>query len=219
MIEAVIFDMDGVLIDTEPLHYRCWKEILKERYKVDLDYEVYMPCIGSTRGFLRDLIRENYGIDFNNLDEMNAIMKEKKAQIIKEEGFPQMPGVKEALKQLCERGLKLAVASSSPENEIREAMTKLDLIQYFDSLTSGDQVEHPKPAPDTFLLAAKRLGMEADKCLVIEDSTNGGKAAKAARMKCVWLHNPHSGQQEIENAILTVPLWNEQSIHEILELI
>ena len=80
-MKAVIFDMDGVLINTEPLHYRCWKEILKEKNGIDLDYEVYLPCIGSTRGFFMDLINENYGPVFEDVDKMNALMKEKKAQI------------------------------------------------------------------------------------------------------------------------------------------
>ena len=77
-MKAVIFDMDGVLINTEPLHYRCWKEILKEKNGIDLDYEVYLPCIGSTRGFFMDLINENYGPVFDDVDKMNALMKEKK---------------------------------------------------------------------------------------------------------------------------------------------
>ena len=87
-MKAVIFDMDGVLINTEPLHYRCWKEILKEKNGIDLDYEVYLPCIGSTRGFFMDLINENYGPVFDDVDKMNALMKEKKAQITEAEGFP-----------------------------------------------------------------------------------------------------------------------------------
>ena len=78
MIEAVIFDMDGVLINTEPLHYQCWVEIFKERYGIDLDYEVYKPCIGSTRLHFMNLIKENYGITFESLEVMNQIMKEKK---------------------------------------------------------------------------------------------------------------------------------------------
>ena len=99
MIKAVIFDMDGVLIDTEPLHYRCWKEILKEHYDVEFDYDIYLPCIGSTRQFFRDLVKEHYGVDFPDLDEMNRIMKVKKSQIVKAEGIPEMPGVENALKQ------------------------------------------------------------------------------------------------------------------------
>ena len=77
MIKAVIFDMDGVLINTEPLHYQCWVEIFKERYGIDLDYDVYKPCIGSTRLHFMNLIKENYGITFESLEVMNQIMKEK----------------------------------------------------------------------------------------------------------------------------------------------
>lgn len=87
MIKAVIFDMDGVLINTEPLHYQCWVEIFKERYGIDLDYEVYKPCIGSTRLHFMNLIKENYGITFESLAVMNQIMKEKKDEIIARDGF------------------------------------------------------------------------------------------------------------------------------------
>ena len=172
-MKAVIFDMDGVLINTEPLHYRCWKEILKEKNGIDLDYEVYLPCIGSTRGFFMDLINENYGPVFDDVDKMNALMKEKKAQITEAEGFPEMPGIKEALKQLKDEGYLLAVASSSPAYAIKDALKSLDMEKYFTVVMSGDYVEHPKPAPDTFLVTAEKLGMEPEDCLVVEDSTNG----------------------------------------------
>ena len=80
-MKAVIFDMDGVLINTEPLHYRCWKEILKEKNGIDLDYEVYLPCIGSTRGFFMDLINENYGPVFDDVD------KRKKRRLQRQKDF------------------------------------------------------------------------------------------------------------------------------------
>ena len=106
MIKAVIFDMDGVLIDTEPLHYRCWKEILKERYDVEFDYDIYLPCIGSTRQFFKDLVKEHYGVDFPDLDEMNQIMKVKKSQIVKAEGFPEMPGGRKRFKTIKRNGIQ-----------------------------------------------------------------------------------------------------------------
>ena len=128
-MKAVIFDMDGVLINTEPLHYRCWKEILKEKNGIDLDYEVYLPCIGSTRGFFMDLINENYGPVFDDVDKMNALMKEKKAQITEAEGFPEMPGVEQMLCCLKDAGYRLAVASSSPKPVITETLETLDLTK------------------------------------------------------------------------------------------
>ena len=158
--------MDGVLINTEPLHYQCWVEIFKERYGIDLDYDVYKPCIGSTRLHFMNLIKENYGITFESLEVMNQIMKEKKDEIIARDGFPEMPGVGQMLCCLKDAGYRLAVASSSPKPVITETLETLDLMKYFDVVTSGDEVKNPKPAPDTFLFAAKQLGVPVDECIV-----------------------------------------------------
>ena len=219
MIKAVIFDMDGVLINTEPLHYQCWVEIFKERYGIDLDYEVYKPCIGSTRLHFMNLIKENYGITFESLEVMNQIMKEKKDEIIARDGFPEMPGIKEALKQLKDEGYLLAVASSSPAYAIKDALKSLDMEKYFTVVMSGDYVEHPKPAPDTFLVTAEKLGMEPEDCLVVEDSTNGGGAARAAGMKCIWFHNPDSGRQDIPDAVLEFPAWTSENVEKMLKIL
>lgn len=130
-----------------------------------------------------------------------------------------MPGIKEALQMLKEAGYLLAVASSSPAYAIKEALESLNLEQYFTVVMSGDYVKNPKPAPDTFLVTAEKLGMKPEECLVVEDSTNGGKAAKAAEMKCVWFHNPDSGRQDIPNAVLEFPAWTKENVEKMLAIL
>lgn len=219
MIRAVIFDMDGVLINTEPLHYQCWVELFREKYGKELDYEVYKPCIGSTRLHFMNLMKEHYGVVFESLEAMNQMMKEKKDEIIARDGFPEMPGVGVMLKQLKEEGYRLAVASSSPKDVIEETLTSLRLMKYFDVVTSGDEVKNPKPAPDTFLYAAEQLQVPAEECLVIEDSTNGGKAAEAAGMSCIWMHNPDSGDQEISNPMFEITAWTPENRKRVMEFL
>ena len=80
-------------------------------------------------------------------------------------------------------------------------------------------MKNPKPAPDTFFFAAKQLGVPVDECIVIEDSTNGGKAAKAAKMPCIWMHNPDSGDQEIPNAVLEITAWTQKNIEKIMKFL
>ena len=149
----------------------------------------------------------------------NQIMKEKKDEIIARDGFPEMPGVEQMLCCLKDAGYRLAVASSSPKPVITETLETLDLMKYLDVVTSGDEVKNPKPAPDTFLFAAKQLGVPVDECIVIEDSTNGGKAAKAAKMPCIWMHNPDSGDQEIPDAVLKITDWTKENIEKIMKLL
>ena len=149
----------------------------------------------------------------------NQIMKEKKDEIIARDGFPEMPGVGQMLCCLKDAGYRLAVASSSPKPVITETLETLDLMKYFDVVTSGDEVKNPKPAPDTFLFAAKQLGVPVDECIVIEDSTNGGKAAKAAKMPCIWMHNPDSGDQEIPDAVIEITAWTQESIEKIMKFL
>ena len=133
---------------------------------------------------------------------MNRRMEEKKKEIVEKEGFPQCEGIREVLEKLHQEGYLLAVGSSSPEDVIRKVLKDLDLAQYFSAFISGENMTHPKPAPDTFLAAAEALLLDPSACMVVEDSTNGGKAAKAAGMSCVWFHNPDSGDQQIPDFFL-----------------
>ena len=113
----------------------------------------------------------------------------------------------------------LAVASSSPMRHIDQALGELGLSDCFAVKVSGENVAHPKPAPDTFLIAAEKLGVLPKDCLVVEDSTNGGKAAAAAGMDCVWFHNPDSGVQSIPQAVLELTSWEGDAAGKVLELL
>lgn len=198
-IRAVLFDMDGVLINTEPLHYRMWKETFHNR-GLEIDYEIYKDCIGTTDAFLMDLILKNYGRDFRYDPDIPTERKTIEERMLREEGFPEMAGVREMLHRLYETGYLLAVASSSPLSRIEEAMDYIDAKPFFALLNTAENVARSKPAPDVYLDTAKKLGVSPEECVVLEDSENGSIAADSAGMICVGLQNPDSGEQNLERA-------------------
>lgn len=198
-VKAIIFDMDGVLINSEPLHFRIWKQVFAEK-GLEIDYEHYKGCIGSTLGFLCELIYNGYGADFRGDPSIASRFKELKEEYIEKEGVPAIAGVGETLSKLKERGYQMAIASSSPQEYIEYCMKKLGLSDYFKVIFSGERVANPKPAPDVFLAAASAIGVSPASCLVIEDSTNGSRAAHAAGMQCLGFANPDSGEQDLSLA-------------------
>ena len=218
MMNAVIFDMDGVLVNTEPMHYRCWKKVFGDE-GIALEYDIYKACIGSTMTFLLQLIREHYGKTFPDKQVIFDRMAAEKDRLIREEGYPKLPSLEQVVRRLHEEGYLLAVASSSPMHHIDQAVEELGLADSFAVKVSGENVQHPKPAPDTFLIAAEKLEVSPEDCLVVEDSTNGGKAAAAAGMECVWFHNPDSGDQSIPQAVLELTSWEGDAVERILKLL
>ena len=125
-MKAIIFDMDGVLINTEPLHFKCWKALMEEEGK-NLTYDIYKLCIGSTREYLIQLLEERFGKLKRDPDELLKKMQQKKKEIVERDGFPFLSGVKEAVSKFKEAGYILAVASSSPTDVIEETLNVLDV--------------------------------------------------------------------------------------------
>lgn len=207
-IKAVLFDMDGVLINTEPLHYRMWKEAFRNR-GLEISYDVYKGCIGATDAFLMDLILDNYGRDFRGDEKLLEDWRTIEKRMLEEEGFPEMSGVREMLSGLYEAGFLLAVASSSPLARIEAAMDYLGVKQYFSLLNTAENVEHSKPAPDIYLDTAEKLGVKPEECVVLEDSANGSVAAASAGTICVGLDNPDSGDQNLECARVIIKSLQE----------
>lgn len=199
MITTVIFDMDGVLFNSEPIHYKVWKQLFAEE-GLEIDFEHYKGCIGSTVKRLFELMLEGYGRDFFNDTSLPNRFHEAKGKYLKENGIPIIPGVKELLTALKEKGYRLAIASSSPQAYIELCTKKTGIFEYFDVLFSAERVARPKPAPDVFLAAARQMNVSPEECLVVEDSENGSRAAKAAGMYCMGFYNPDSGNQDLSAA-------------------
>lgn len=198
MLKAVIFDMDGVLIDSEPIHFETDVNVLK-KMGIDLSFDFYKQFIGTPMRNIWTRIREKYNISLS-VDELIDLSEIEKKRIIEETGYREIKGVANLVKDISDNGYLLAVASSSPYDYIQTVTKAININQYFVEILSGEHFENPKPAPDIFIEAAKRLGVNPDECLVIEDSKNGVTAAKAAEMVCLGFVNPSSGDQDISAA-------------------
>lgn len=198
-IKAVLFDMDGVLVNTEPLHYRMWQEAFGRR-DLEIQYDKYKGCIGATLEYLMNLIWENYGRDFRNDPTLIDDAFQIKREIVEREGYPLVEHAKEMLDKIHEAGFQMAIASSSPPEFIKMAMKNIGVEEYFEVINSAENVAHSKPEPDIYLDTAKKLGRKPEECIVIEDSTNGVLAATRANMICIGFHNPDSGDQDLSPA-------------------
>lgn len=207
MLKAVIFDMDGVIIDSEPMHARAAVLALK-KYNIDISVDYAYNFIGTTTAHMCSKMVEDFNIEAT-ADELLRANNEMKEYLLKTEGHTIVPYVTDLIKDLNKHGLKLIIASSYNSSAIEEVMSSLKIKDYFNGYVSGQMVKNPKPAPDIFLLAAKQLGVTPDECIVIEDSYNGIMAAKAANMACIGFFNPNSGRQNLAKADYIVEGFDE----------
>lgn len=198
MLKAVIFDMDGVIIDSEPLHARA-AILALSHYGVTLTTKYCYSFIGSTAKHMLEVIKETHQLTAS-IEELMEANRQAKIHLLKEEGYPAIPYVRELMQNLSEHGLLLAIASSSPLEDIQNTVHNQSLEPYLTTLVSGMQVAHPKPAPDIFLKAAAALNVQPSECIVIEDSYNGVSAACAAGMSVLGFANPNSGNQNLWQA-------------------
>ena len=205
MIEAVIFDMDGVLINSEHLHLKAMNRVLQDLgLKVTISTKEHDQYVGGRTIDMCCKVKEKYNLTIS----AQELEKRKTVQYLKyietDDGIEPVAGVVDLIHDLQCHGLSLAVASSSIQQVIEIVLDKFKIRECFSAIVGGDQVEHGKPAPDIFLMAATRLHMPKNSCVVIEDSTHGIKAAKDAGMQCVGFYNPSSGEQNLEDADMVV---------------
>ncbi|MBN1501533.1 MAG: HAD family phosphatase [Spirochaetes bacterium] len=206
--EAVIFDMDGVLIDSEPLHYEAETSIFKI-IGADFTEEERHSFIGtSIRSMYGDIIKR-----FNLKQTVEELINQDKK--IRLEFFSAIQelkpieGVENLLVLLKKEKIKTAIASSSSEEIINLIIEKLGFADYFDVIVSGDSVLHAKPEPDIFLKTVELLNTDTTKCIIIEDSKNGVIAAKKSGIKVIAYKNINSGIQDLSSADIIVNSINE----------
>ena len=202
MLEAVLFDMDGVIIDTEPFFLRSESMLLKE-FGVDTELEYHFRYQGTTHEYMWETMKNEFNLDapVGELVERANVIRNR---LMDEDGLQPIPGVIPFIARLHEAGVPLAIASSSPLTDIHKAVKALDIEKYFSYFVSGESVAHSKPAPDIFLDAAENLNAKPENCVVIEDSKNGVASAQAAGCKCIGFRNLEFPPQDLSLASVIV---------------
>jgi HAD superfamily hydrolase (TIGR01509 family) len=190
-VAGLIFDFDGLIVDSESPGYTAWSEVYQE-YGCVLPFEKYSACIGTVNGFdLHGYLEQQSGraIDRTALEEACtrrwlALMRHQSL----------LPGIADTVAEAQARGLKLAVASSSTHDWVSGNLRRFGLLERFDAICTRDDVSAVKPDPALYLLALERLGIGAQQAIAFEDSPNGILAAKRAGVYCIFVPNPLTAQ-------------------------
>ncbi|MFC4721620.1 HAD family hydrolase [Geojedonia litorea] len=207
MIKAVIFDMDGVIVDTEPLHHKAYRLMFKD-VNIDVSDSLYESFTGQSTYNICNRLCEHFKlplcpqtlVDIKR-DHFNFLFENDK-------DLKLIEGVLELIKDYHQNGMTLVLASSASMPNIDKIFKRFDLDAYFKTKMSGADLKASKPHPEIFINAAKATGYKNSRCLVIEDSTNGIKAAKAADLFCVGFKSPNSKNQDYSEADLVIDNFN-----------
>lgn len=211
-IVAVVFDMDGVLFDTERIGVQCWTEAA-EPTGLQNAREIARMCIGRTipgtkEVFMEEAAKQGVALDFEKLHEDCArLILEKEER----DGLPVKPGVHEILEYLYERKIPVALATSSKKDIVLSHLEKTGITKYFRKIVTGDMVSHGKPAPDIYIKACEELEAAPENVIAIEDSFNGIRSASAAGLHPIMVPDQLQPTEEI-------PLLAETKCDSLLEV-
>lgn len=183
--QAVVFDMDGVIFDSEAKVVECW-QVVAEKYGIPDIEDACRHCLGINRDATRAYMLEAYGQDFP-YDEYKREMSDLFHKRYGDGRLPVKAGVREILSWIKEHGIKIALASSTRRAIVEAELKSAGLYDYFDKVICGDMVEKSKPAPDIFLKACNELGVRPCDAYAIEDSYNGVRSAQSAGLKCIMV--------------------------------
>ena len=217
MVQTVIFDMDGVIVDTEPVHHFAYYQHFKE-LNIEVSDEMYRSFTGnSTRNIFQKLKSQ-----FDLQEDVEDLILRKRhlfneAFDLKEDLYL-IEGVEELIKDLHANGIQLIVASSASNVTINRVFTRFNLHQYFTHIVSGEDFPKSKPHPAIFEHAASLSVAPKENCIVIEDSTNGIQAAVSAGIYCVGYDSFHSKNQDLSKANIIIRHFNELNFWKVRDL-
>ena len=214
MIKVVIFDFDGLIVDTETSWFEAFKEVIWEKHQINLDLARYSSCIGTGNEVLYSYFSEIAGevINCELLEEEAAIKYENlmKAPELRE-------GVKEYLEEAKQHNLKVALASSSSKEWVHSYLDKLNIKDFFEVINTKDDVSKIKPDPELYTKTLADLGVSSEEAIVFEDSLNGLRAAKLAGMRCVIVPNSVTRNLKFEHFDARLESMSDITLIELLK--
>ncbi|MCR9181998.1 MAG: HAD-IA family hydrolase [Flavobacteriaceae bacterium] len=207
-LKAVLFDMDGVIVDTEPLHKKAYFQMFYER-NIEVSDAMYHGFTGQSTLKICRYLCEHFQINANP-EELVLQKRHKFHELFKKDpDLSLISGVRERIEEYHENGLTLVLASSASMGTINAVFDRFNLNPYFKAKLSGADLKASKPHPEIFLKAAQAAEKDKENCVVIEDSTNGILAAKAARLTCVGYDSIHSKDQNYDLADKVITHFDE----------
>ena len=218
MLQAVIFDMDGVIIESEPLHYKAYHKMFED-VNIEVSAEFYESLTGKSTLNVCKQICDAFNL--SESPEALVALKRKHYDDIFENDktFDLIEGVLDVIKNYHENGLTLVLGSSASMPSIERIFKRFDLNKYFKAKLSGAELKASKPHPEIFIKAAQATGFKPEECMVIEDSTNGIIAAKSAGIFCIGYDSFHSKNQDYSKADLVVKDFSEIHYNRIKDLL
>lgn len=198
-MKAVVFDMDGVLFDTEKLGFAAW-DYASKKMNISPASELAFKTLGMNAAAVDEVLKERYGADFD-IKKFRSLCRGYTYDYFKMHGVPQKPYLKESLSRLEADGFKIALASSTGKEGVYRNLKDADIEYFFSAVICGDMIEKSKPAPDIYLKAAETLGVNPAECFAVEDSKNGIISAYSAGMKVIMIPDLWQGSPETDSLL------------------